>query len=105
MHPESERTSRMNAAGHGEHIGLVMRAIGWQLLIFDMIPVVFVWVGLRDGSWMWLWWALVEGLVGSLLVIAGNYFKEYAAHQVGRDEPDFYKSGNMEPRWNQDHAV
>lgn len=105
MHPESERTSRMNAAAHGEHIGLVLRSLGWLLLVFDTIPFVWVWVGLRDGSHMWLWWALIEGGIGALLVIAGNYYKEYAAYQVGRDEPDFYKSGNMEPRWNQDRAV
>ena len=105
MQLESERTSRMNAAAQGEHIGLVLRSLGWQLLIFDMIPVVFVWVGLRSGSWMWLWWALIEGMVGSLLVIAGNYYKEYAAAQVGRGEPDVYHSGDREPRWKQDHAA
>lgn len=102
MHPESERTSRMNAAAHDEHIGLVLRSLGWLLLVFDMIPAVFVLVGLRDGSCMWLWWAAIEGGAGMMLVIAGNYFKQYAASLVVCDEPDFYE---MDPRRNQDPAA
>ena len=104
MHTESERTARMNAEAHGEHISLVMRTVGWLLLIFDIIPAVFVWVGLRTGSEMWLWWTVAEGMLGGLLVVGGQYFKEYAAAQVGRDLPDFYQSGN-ESRWDQDHAA
>lgn len=105
MHPDSERTARMNAEAHFEHLGLVMRSVGWLLLIFDSIPAIWVLVGLRDGSELWLWWALLEGIVGFVLVVGGNYYKEAAAAQVGVDLPDYYKSGNMEPRWNQDHVA
>jgi hypothetical protein len=51
--------------------GLTLRAVGWLLLVFDAIIVVYVFVGIRSGSYLWLFWAAIEGLVGAGLVLAG----------------------------------
>src|SRR5512146_2241001 len=51
-----------------EYRALTMQAIGALLLAFDAIPAVFV--GLRDGSLLWLYWTAIEGLIGMALVAA-----------------------------------
>ena len=54
-----------------EYRALTLRALGWLLLVLDAIVVVFIFVGIRTGSLMWLYWAVIEGVVGIVLVAAG----------------------------------
>ncbi len=64
---------RMDAAILKQHKAADLRMIGWVLLLFDSIPVVFIWVGFRVGSNLWLWWSLIEGLFGlGLIRVAGR---------------------------------
>ena len=55
-----------------EENALTLRVIGWQLLALNAIPILFVWDGWRVGSELWTWWFLAEGLLGSVLVLAGH---------------------------------
>jgi len=56
--------------------GLVLMTVGRVLLWMDFILLAFVYVGLRSGSRMWLWWVLGEGLLGMI-------FLEIGAHKRG----------------------
>ncbi len=53
--------------------GLVLMTVGRVLLWMDFLLLAFVYVGLRSGSRMWLWWALGEGLLGLVLLEIGAY--------------------------------
>lgn len=62
----------------------VVRVLGWLLLLFDAIPAVFIWVGLRTGSWLWLWWSVVEAAAGfGILGVAAWMYAE-AARMIAR---------------------
>ncbi len=69
-----------------EYRALTLRTLGWLLLVFDGIIGVFVFVGIRDGSLLWFYWTVIEGVVGAALVLAGLRREENAnralAHSV-----------------------
>lgn len=51
--------------------GSVIMTVGKVLLWMDLILGCFVYVGLRTGSHLFMWWVLGEGLLGLLLLGAG----------------------------------
>ena len=53
--------------------GLVLMTLGRVLLWTDFLLLIFVFVGLRSGSRMWLWWVIGEGLLGLVLLEIGAY--------------------------------
>ncbi len=54
---------------------LVLRTLGWMLLVFDGIVAVWIWMGLKSGSALWLWWTVLEGIAGVLLLGMASYYK------------------------------
>lgn len=56
-----------------ERIGSVLMTVGKVLLWFDFILLSFVYVGLRSGSHMWMWWVLGEGALGLSLLAIGAH--------------------------------
>ena len=51
---------------------LTLRMIGWTLLVFDAFLIgIFTFVSLRDGSLVWPIWAIVQALVGVVLIGIG----------------------------------
>jgi hypothetical protein len=59
--------------------GLVLRTLGWMLLIFNGVFVVWVWTALRAGSDFWLWWVLIQGGAGVILLGVGSYKRLHSA--------------------------
>jgi hypothetical protein len=59
--------------------GLALRTIGWMLLIFDAVFAVWIWTGLRAGSWFWFGWVLIQGFVGIVSLGAGVYKRSRVA--------------------------
>ena len=45
--------------------------VGKVLLWTDFLLLMFVYVGLRSGSHMWLWWVIIEGVLGLILLEIG----------------------------------
>lgn len=62
-----------------EENALGLRMVAWQLLIFDAIPVLFVWDGWRVGSNLWMWWVIVQGTLGLILLAAGRVWEDRMA--------------------------
>jgi hypothetical protein len=82
-----------------EHRALTLQAIGWLLLAFDGIVAVFVFVGIRDGSLLWLYWTVIEGILGLGLVAAGVRLGDRAADAMGHTgEPHLHAGGEVEHR-------
>jgi hypothetical protein len=77
-----------------EQRALAMRAVGWLLLAVDGIVAVFVFVGIRTGSLLWLYWTAIEGALGLALIAAGMRLEEMASRERGHTgEPLVHAGG------------
>jgi hypothetical protein len=56
----------------GERTGNTLMTVGKVLLWMDFLLLAFVYVGIRGGSDFWMWWVLVEGVLGLVLVEIGS---------------------------------
>jgi hypothetical protein len=65
-------------------LGAVLVTVGKVLLWMDALLLMFVYVGLRSGSGLWLWWVVIEGVLGFTLLAAGIYIR---AHGRGTAPP------------------
>ncbi len=65
-------------------LGMLLEVTGWVLLAFLAIPVIFVWTGWRAGSLFWLYWTVIETVLGLALTMAGKYYKNRAGSGVSR---------------------
>jgi hypothetical protein len=66
-----------------------------MLLIFDVaIIALFIFVGLRTGSLLWLYWTLIQGLLGMVLVGAGMYQESVAAELTGKQASPHSEAGD-----------
>ncbi len=75
--------------------GLTMRTVGWLLLVFDALFIMlFAPASLRDGSKLWVVWAVVQGLAGLVLVVLGGEKEERTEVIEGSIVP-------MPPRYQQ----
>ena len=59
------------AALEEQRRGTVLITVGKVLLWMDLILACFVYVGFRTGSYLFLWWVLVEGILGLALMGVG----------------------------------
>jgi hypothetical protein len=68
------KLSRLEEEGMmpGKRRGMVLITVGKVLLWMDFLLLAFVYVGLRSGSEMWLWWVLGEGILGLVLIEIGT---------------------------------
>ncbi len=88
MQPQTENeriqqeTSALELADRGESF----ITVGKALIGMDMILVCFVEISVRTGSRLFIWWVILEGLLGLLLVIIGVTRKSRAHQQLSRVE-------------------
>jgi len=66
--------------GGDETQGTVLMTVGKLLLWTDLIFCSFVYSGLKGGSYLYLLWAVVQGLVGFLLLGIGRYKRGSLTH-------------------------
>jgi hypothetical protein len=74
----------MDAMQRDMRLALMLQVTGWTLLAFDGIIVMFIWTGLRAGSSFWLYWAVIEGVLGMALAMAGGHYKSKAGSEISR---------------------
>jgi len=58
-------------------LGAVLVTVGKVLLWMDALLLIFVYVGLRSGSGLWLWWVVIEGVLGFALLGAGIHIRAH----------------------------
>ena len=58
-----------------QRVGSVMITIGKVLLWMDFLLLIFVYVGLENGSHMWEYWVLGEGALGAFLMVMGAHMR------------------------------
>jgi len=64
------RMEEVQLGGNETH-GTVMMTIGKLLLWTDLIFLAFVYSGIKGGSYLYLYWTLLQGVIGLTLLIAG----------------------------------
>ncbi len=57
--------------------GTVAVVCGKLLLWVDVLLLLFVFMGIRAGSWFWVWWVLGQGVLGLGLVVAGAWYRRH----------------------------
>lgn len=58
--------------GGDETKGTVLMTAGKLLLWTDLIFLSFVYSGLKGGSYLYLYWTLIQGLTGIILLTTGR---------------------------------
>ena len=67
-----------------QELGLTLRVIGWILLVFDALFIaLFAPASLRDGSVVWVIWAVVQALAALALIAVGAKKEEITAAEEG----------------------
>ncbi len=56
-----------------QRLGAILITIGWQLIAFDSLVGVWIWVGFRTGSFFWFWWVVATGILALFLLWFGNH--------------------------------
>jgi hypothetical protein len=77
-----EHIQREVAALEEQRRGAVIITVGRVLLWMDVILACFVYVGLRAGSHLFLWWVLGEGMLGLALAGIGAHKKADARRKL-----------------------
>lgn len=62
----------------------ILQTLGWTLLVFDCIIASWVWTGFRAGTYFWLYWMIIEGAAGFVLVLVGSHLRSKAGRFVSR---------------------
>jgi pheromone shutdown protein TraB len=68
-----EEIQRETATLEQQRRSMVMMTVGKVLLWMDLLLVCFVYVGLRSGSDLFLWWVAGEGVLGLVLLGVGSH--------------------------------
>jgi hypothetical protein len=82
-----QRIQREAAALEVESRGQTIITVGETLLGFDLILICFVEIGLRTGSRLFLWWVIVEGVLGLVLMAIGMRQRANAREELSALEP------------------
>jgi hypothetical protein len=56
-----------------QRLGAILLTVGWQIIVFDFVVGVWIWVGLRGGSFFWFWWVVGTGIVALFLLWLGAH--------------------------------
>lgn len=56
----------------GVRTGNTLVTVGKVLLWMDFLLLAFVYVGIRSGSDFWMWWVIIEGVLGLVLLEVGS---------------------------------
>ncbi len=82
-----EEANEHNAVEDLQREALTWKSLGALLLVFDSIPAVFIFVGFRTGSLLWLYWTAIEGLIGVVMVGMGMHRDQQASLAMGKVQP------------------
>ena len=87
MANESEQLRATGEAVHERRPGSALIVVGWVLIAMDCILAVWIWVGLRSGSDMWLSWVIGEGVLGLVLIFFGWHKRQGGEQIIAENSP------------------
>jgi hypothetical protein len=78
--PETNYIRLKEEASFGRRrLGAVLVTVGKILLWMDLLLLIFVYVGYRSGSTFWLWWVVIEAVLGAVLLVIGLYRRAHGS--------------------------
>jgi hypothetical protein len=63
-----QKATASDLALREQRLGAALGMVGWILIGFDCLLAVWIWVGLRSGSAFWLYWVVIEAVLGLALI-------------------------------------
>ncbi len=67
-----------------ERAALVLRTLGWLSIFWGCLLSIYIWMGLKAGSVLWLWWTVGMWVAGIALIGIAQPLHRRQAHLVGR---------------------
>jgi hypothetical protein len=67
------RTNRYQRAA------LVLRTLGWLSIVWGAMISIYIWMGERAGSLLWLWWTIGQFVAGAILLAIAGRLQNHAA--------------------------
>jgi hypothetical protein len=67
--------------------GAGLITLGKILLWVDLIPLMFTYNDIRSGSYLWVAWAVIEGLLGIAMIVIGSRKRAMGIAQSSQDVP------------------
>lgn len=70
-----------------QRAALVLRTVGWLSIVWGLMISIYIWMGERAGSQLWLWWTIGQIVFGAIcLGIASRLQAHSAGHPEIEDE-------------------
>ncbi len=71
-------------AGDRDHrylrAALVLRTIGWLSIVWGAMISIWIWMGLRAGSDLWLWWSVGQVAFGMICLAVASSLRLRRGH-------------------------
>jgi hypothetical protein len=65
-----------------EKAALVLRTLGWISIVWGCVTMLWIWMGLKAGSDLWLIWTISQFVLGAVLLGIANHLQSRAARLV-----------------------
>ncbi|HWR17819.1 MAG TPA: hypothetical protein VN577_23520 [Terriglobales bacterium] len=69
-----------------QRAALVLRTIGWLSIVWGCMISIWIWMGEKAGSQLWLWWTLGQFAFGGICLGAAGVLRARAAVYAGRSD-------------------
>ena len=66
--------------------GLILRTLGWLSIAWGCITLMWVFSGIRDGSYWWLIWTIAQFVIGVIFIALATRVQARSAHFVTSTE-------------------
>jgi len=67
---------------------LVLRVLGWTSIIWGCMIAIWIWMGLKAGSDLWLYWTIAQFVAGAVLLAMAARLQTRAAHLASTEPRD-----------------
>ena len=65
---------------------LVLRTLGWYSIGWGCVVAIWIGMGLRAGSNLWLWWTIGQFVFGAICLVVASRLRVHAAQQMRAPE-------------------
>lgn len=67
---------------------LVLRTLGWLSIVWGLMISMYIWMGEKAGSQLWLLWTLGQLVAGVIMLGIASRLRSRSAHLASRSEFD-----------------
>jgi 4-hydroxybenzoate polyprenyltransferase len=60
----------------------VLRVVGWTSIVWGCMIMIWIWMGLKAGSDMWLIWTIAQFVAGGICLVTAAWLSNAAARTL-----------------------